>query len=280
MTNLIENLSSLSENGACKKRRSYKKIFANKIAPSFTSSPALKRSQIIKKTIKNCIIYNIKDGESVMEYMNSRYVECGFVNPQQKMQILLSDWRRVMRYLNSETRPGKLCSAKEISIDPNLPSFRVHPDMAFPDGDSIELVFYKIGKPSVTQSGDKNKIKRDLQLYAAVLYGRQLGFKNIKASFYYLAKKTDSSADWASCDTNFFGSEGGNIITLVDLHENDNVNTTDMEIKPSLMLFKEGIDEDDQDENSCKYCDFYHMCKYKKPPISVNMEVKGEDQID
>ena len=67
------------------------------------------------------------------------------------------------------------------------------------------------GKPNVTQKGNKNAMKRDLQLYATILYGRQMGFKNITASFYFLKKDTDTLT-WNLNEQSFFGS--GNIVSL------------------------------------------------------------------
>lgn len=268
--NNIENLSSLSENGACKKRRMYKKIVKNNIKPSFEKSPVLMRSVIIKDTIKNCLIYNEKDRENIMNYMNSRYIECGFINPQQKMQILLGDWERVMRYIESENRFAKLCSAKKIKIDDNLDPILVKPDIAFPIGDQIDLVYFKIGKPNVSQKGEKNKFKRDLQLYATILYGRKLGFKNIRASFYFLKKNTDNSSNKSVNDVNFFG-DGGNIVTMTDYY-NEEANDLDDDINALINKYKDGIEEDDQDEDTCKYCDYYNVCKYKKAPVQMNEE--------
>ena len=51
-----------------------------------------------------------------MEYMNGRYVEAGFINPQQKNQVLLDDWRKIHRYIRDEQRKPLIRRKKKYSL--------------------------------------------------------------------------------------------------------------------------------------------------------------------
>lgn len=262
----IQTLSSLSEIGACKKRRKYLNILGDSIVKAPIKSTIYKRAEICSDTIVNALKYNERDKKNIMTYMNGRYVEAGFINPQQKKQVLLNDWFKVMRYLDDEKRAPSFPKSKIITLRDEIEPVRVSPHVAFECGDQIELVLYKIGKPNVSQKGDKNKLKRDLQLYSMVLYGRELGFKNITASFYFLRKDTDGS-NKAQNEAYFFGG-GGNIVNMSDLYDGK---ATDLDeyMDGLLQEYIEGINEENQDEDTCKYCQYYNICKYKSAPIAI-----------
>ena len=268
-----DRLSSLSEYGACKKRRTFKGVLGDSIKSSVPTGTFYKRAEICADTIQQALRYNEREDRNIMEYMNSRYIEAGFLNPQQKMQVLLADWRRVMRYLRDEHRVPSFFAKRLVSVSDQLKPIMVAPHAAFVskgiDGeDRVEFVYYKTGKPNVTQKGNKNAMKRDLQLYATILYGRQMGFKNITASFYFLKKDTDTQT-WNLNEQSFFGS--GNIVSL----EGDYMGNTaeiDTYMSPIIQKFIDGVGEEEQLEENCKFCEFFNICKYKKAPITIKDE--------
>jgi hypothetical protein len=180
------------------------------------------------------------------------------------------DNNRVMRYLKGESR--KIFFPKGGTVQVGNRSYTVKPDAAAECGNQIELIIFKIGKPTTTQKGRGNAFQRDMQLYAMILYGRQLGYSNITASFYYL-KKTGETEDWSSCDQNFFGG-GGNIVQINDLYFGE-PNDLDKKMEELIQKNEEGLAVEDQEEATCEYCKYYDICKYTLPPTRLEAETKG-----
>ena len=208
-----------------------------------------------------------------MQYMQSRFPECGFKNYQQMQQQLLWDHRRVMRYLKGENRRPSFPKALPVRIGNRV--YDVHCDAAFECGDQVELVIFKVGKPTMTQTGRGNAFQRDMQLYALQLYGRELGFKNITSSFYFLRKSSDTSY-WNQCEQSFFGS-GDNIIQITDLYDGVE-NELDRRMLPLIAKNDSGIAEEDQEESTCEYCDKYDICKYTLPPVRLEATAGREEK--
>ena len=255
----MKNMSALTEASACRKSRKFG------YEPKDGAQPEnYFRTIIVKDTIRNALIFNVRDPKEVMEYMLSRYPECGFKNYQQRQQQLLWDHRRVMRYLKGEVRKPSFPQSLPIQIGDE--TYDVHCDVAFECGDQVELVIFKVGKPSMTQTGRGNAFQRDMQLYALQLYGRALGFKNITSSFYFLRKSSDTSY-WNQCEQNFFGS-GGNIIQITELYDGRETEL-DKKMKPLVAKNNCGISPEEQDESTCEYCDKYELCKYSLPPMRI-----------
>lgn len=261
---MAENMSRLTEAASCRPSREFGYV------PKEGAQPEnYFRTIITKDTIRNALIYNVRDPKEVMQYMQSRYAECGFKNYQQKQQQLLWDHRRVMRYLKGESRKPSFPKGMPVRI--GTKEYDVHCDVAFECGEQVELVIFKVGKPSMTQTGRGNAFQRDMQFYALQLYGRELGYKNITASFYFLRKTSDSSY-WNQCEQNFFGS-GDNIIQITDLYDGEE-NALDKKMLPLIEKNETGIAPEDQEESTCAYCDKYDLCKYTLPPARMPEETK------
>lgn len=255
----MENMSKLTEASACRKSRGFSFVPREGAQPENYF-----RTVIVKDTIRNALIYNVRDPREVMQYMQGRYPECGFKNYQQMQQQLLWDHHRVMRYLKGESRKPSFPKGMPVKIGSK--EYDVRCDVAFECGDQVELIIFKVGKPTMTQTGRGNAFQRDMQLYALQLYGRELGFKNITASFYFLRKSTDTSY-WNQCEQNFFGS-GDNIIQITDLY--DGVpNELDRRMLPLITRNDSGIAAEDQEESTCEYCDKYDICRYTLPPARL-----------
>ena len=250
------SFSKLTEADACVKSREFQVDLHENTQPENYF-----RAAIINSTIRAALIYNERKPEAIMQYMKSRYPECGFKNYQQMQQQLLWDHRRVMRYLKAENRKPSFPKGMKVMVG-DMP-YIVKPHVAFECGTQVELVIFKIGKPTMTQTGRGNAFQRDLQLYAMVLYGRQLGFKNITASIYFL-KKTSDSGCWNQCQQSFFGG-GDNIIQVTDLYFGEE-NELDEKMKALIAKNEKGIPGEEQDESTCEYCKHYDICKYTLPP--------------
>lgn len=173
------------------------------------------------------------------------------------------------RLCKSETRIPKFASKKVIQVGNYDVS--VSPDVIFDDGQTIEVVMYRAGKPSVKAKGRKldGGPKTCLELYFMVLYGRTLVKKgevrNIRASYYFLRKDTDKKdAPW---DNDFFSGNGGNVVFLEDdpyLGGSDQKSELDIHFEDQLLIYEEGSEEVSDDV--CSTCRLKTACKYKKAP--------------
>ena len=112
--------------------------------------------------------------------------------------------RDLLRYIKSETRKPILAKTKYFEIAGE--KILVKPDFIFDDGNSIEIVFMRSGKPDVTQGGKKNDtgVNQSLELWYGIIYGRayraecaekdpKYAERNIKAAYYFLRKDTDKA---------------------------------------------------------------------------------------
>lgn len=272
MTDVIKStpLAQLSEAGMCKTSRMVEAKLGGILKKGESKSPNFFRAYICRDIIQNALRYKVKKGKDVMEYMNGRYVEAGFINPQQKKQVLLDDWRKIMRYLREEKREPKFVkTGYPILKDGELP-IKVTPTVLFPVGDKVDIVLIKIGRPNVSKKGEKSKLARSLQLYAMIKYARMLGYKNITASFYFLTKSDDTN-NWLTNDPLFFTGDS-NIVSMSDLWDGtDTPNDLDKEMQPLIDLYYQGVDECIAEEHG-QTCAYPELCRYKKAPIKVEVE--------
>lgn len=173
------------------------------------------------------------------------------------------------RLCKSETRTPKFASKEVIQVGNYDVS--VSPDVIFDDGQTLEVVMYRAGKPSVKAKGRKldGGPKTCLELYFMILYGRNLVKKgevrNIRASYYFLRKDTDKrDAPW---DGDFFSGSGGNVVFLEDdpyLGGSGQKSELDILFKEQLQIYEEGMEE--CSEEVCATCRLKTACKYKKAP--------------
>ena len=260
-----ESLGDLTEANACKKAREFDIDLTEK-----PEGETYYRAAIIKAAIKNALRYNIRDPKAVMQYMRTRYPECGFKSYQQRQATLLWDHRRVMRYLDAEGRKPSFPKKDTVMICGN--EIEVQPDVVFESGEAAELVLFKIGKPTMTQTGRGNQYQKEMQLYALQLYGRKRGYKVITASFYFLKKSTDTSC-WNQCDQSFFGG-GSNVIRIEDIYDPDMKNELDDRMGSLLGKYEDGIEEEEQSKETCAYCKHHDVCKYTLPPVELEQEIE------
>lgn len=260
-----ESIGAISNVSMCKKNRAFQYETKKSEHPTHYV-----RSAIIRSTIAAALTYHVKNKDEIMEYMKSRYDECGYHNYQQKMSQLGWDHHLVMRYLNDEIRTPIFPKPALVTLDKK--TLWVCPDFAFVspnDPTEVEIGTFNIGKPNVTSRGNKNAIIRDLRLYAMILYARNAGFKKITASFYFLKKNSDSK-NWAACEQSFFGG-GGNIVSMIDLYDGQ-PNNLDDQMKEYLNILDNGMEPESICQEDCEHCSKYDLCKYLMPPISITKD--------
>ena len=282
-----QGLSSLTRTEACDHSRSF--AFEGK---DVSQGEIYFRTAIVKATIKNALMYGIKaktvvlkkDGtvddmkskkayeKAVMQYMMTRYAECGFKNYQQRQEQLLWDHRRVMRYLKSEHRVMSIPEEGTVEIAGKTRVIR--PDLAVICGTQAEFIYFKNSKPKFTQTGRKNDFNRDIQLYATILYGRQLGFENITASFYFL-KMAGDSGTWSCCPQTFFGNGSDNIVQMNDVYQGK-PNDLDKQMEEKIQMLIDGVEPEKMPEEECEYCKHYDLCKFTLPALRIGEEAETE----
>lgn len=262
------SMSTLTDSDCCTKKAELDRLFEGMPIRDTEKGQIYYRTIILKDTIKNALRNQIRDPKDIMQYMASRYPEIGYENYQQQQARLLFDHKRVMRYLNAEQRFPSFPKGKNIAV--GCKTKFVHPDIVFDCGPSAEAVWYKMRQNrNMTQNPKKPTFDRYMQLYAGILYLREQGYKNIKASYYYLEKTTDRY-NFNECDQSFFGS-ADNIITTEDIYLGSPTEL-DEEMKPYLTMMEEGVDPASLDEKKCRYCIFHEMCGFTRPPQ------KGEEE--
>ncbi|MCD8083218.1 MAG: ATP-dependent helicase [Clostridiales bacterium] len=254
-------ISQITNASFCQKARAFE------VKTKDTNKPEnYTRAAVIKDTIKAALVFHERNPKNIMEYMASRYEECLFKNYQQKRINLLWDHRRVMRYLDDETRTPVFPKGHIVNLGTH--SCMVKPDFCFVDQsrNGIEVVTLRIGKPDVTKSGRKNAEIRVLRLYAMILFGRSLGFRKITASYYFLKKSTDTQ-NWLTCDQSFFGS-GGNVVSMKDIYDGEE-NETDRKVSRFIRMLDIGTPEDRMCKEDCDTCDKHDICKYLLSPVKL-----------
>ena len=190
-------------------------------------------------------------------------------------QMLLPEQRKAkaerlcklfLRAANSEKRQATFVGPKHI-VEGEY-QVTVFPDAAFFEQDSVEVVLYRLGKPTVTQKGRKQdaSVNNCLELYFLLRYARTLvpaGIWKVKASYYFMRKTTDT-ADTLS-DMDFFSGNGGNVVTLEEVWSDTMGDTPNDEMfRDQLETYTEGSDMCGED--NCRYCKMYTQCFWQKLP--------------
>lgn len=191
-------------------------------------------------------------------------------------QMLLPEQRKAkaerlcklfLRAANSEKRQATFVGPKHI-VEGEY-QVMVFPDAAFFEQDSVEVVLYRLGKPTVTQKGRKQdaSVNNCLELYFLLRYARTLvpagKIWKVKASYYFMRKTTDT-ADTLS-DMDFFSGNGGNVVTLEEVWSDTMGDTPNDEMfRDQLETYTEGSDMCGED--NCRYCKMYTQCFWQKLP--------------
>lgn len=191
-------------------------------------------------------------------------------------QMLLPEQRKAkaerlcklfLRAANSEKRQATFVGPKHI-VEGEY-QVTVFPDAAFFEQDSVEVVLYRLGKPTVTQKGRKQdaSVNNCLELYFLLRYARTLvpagKIWKVKASYYFMRKTTDT-ADTLS-DMDFFSGNGGNVVTLEEVWSDTMGDTPNDEMfRDQLETYTEGSDMCGED--NCRYCKMYTQCFWQKLP--------------
>ena len=257
----VASMSELSRKGCCERAREFKKNFGT--VSDSTQGQAYYRNRVLTSTIQNALLYNFRKKEDVYSYIETRYPEIGYENEIQYRVNLAWDKFYVMRYLDAEKRRGVYAPSVQVTIGEK--EYNVSPHVMFVSGENredVELVVFKTGRPSSSDSFD-----RTLQLYAMLLAGKKLGYKNVKASFYHLVRTVDGGSRRA-CDPCFFGE---NIISMEYSED------TDKEMEKYLEAVSSGIHFDDMEEDNCTFCPYINACRYKQAPVPFKEEDEEED---
>lgn len=257
--------SKMTEANACRK----KQAFAYKrTADDGDRLPVYYRTKIAVDAVINAISGHHTPKE-IMWYMSSRYArEVKCFNPQERPALCLYDHFPVARYVKVENRTPKYYRVSRQVMMGDVPvTASAHLGFEQDNGKTIELVLLKLSKPTMTQKGRGNAFNRDFLIYSLILLGRKLGYSNVVASIYFL-RKYDDSYNFQKNDDSFFGT---NVISFRDEYKGEDT-AWDRKMKDLLTVWKCGIPETEQEEDTCGYCDLRHICKYKLPPKEIEKE--------
>lgn len=187
--------------------------------------------------------------------------------PEQRKAKAERLYKLFLRAANSEKRQATFVGPKHI-VEGEY-QVTVFPDAAFFEQDSVEVVLYRLGKPTVTQKGRKQdaSVNNCLELYFLLRYARTLvpagKIWKVKASYYFMRKTTDT-ADTLS-DMDFFSGNGGNVVTLEEVWSDTMGDTPNDEMfRDQLETYTEGSDMCGED--NCRYCKMYTQCFWQKLP--------------
>lgn len=155
----------------------------------------------------------------------------------------------------------------------------VCPDVVFTDGDTLNAVIFRAGKPDVTQGGKKvdGSAANSLELYFLLLYARTLvpagKQMKVKASYWFAKRNDDTSTKLGNID--FFAEKGGNIVELVEEEYVGGTDDTkiDEQFAPQLDLFEEGSEVCSPE--ACKACKMNSQCNYQKSPKPYEKKTLG-----
>ena len=191
-------------------------------------------------------------------------------------QMLLPEQRKAkaerlcklfLRAANSEKRQATFVGPKHI-VEGEY-QVTVFPDAAFFEQDSVEVVLYRLGKPTVTQKGRKQdaSVNNCLELYFLLRYARTLvpagKIWKVKASYYFMRKTTDTANTLSDMD--FFSGNGGDAVTLEEVWSDTMGDTPNDEMfRDQLETYTEGSDMCGED--NCRYCKMYTQCFWQKLP--------------
>jgi superfamily I DNA/RNA helicase len=263
----MKEIKNISTGDICKKSRNF--AYQDKMVS--TDNPEnFARASIIKDTVKAALKYGERNKDHIKAFVESRYDECGFQNPQQRAVSLVNDCKIIMRYITCETRTPIFFDGDMVQMGSHM--IFVKPDLAFINGAQLELVIIKIGKPTMAQKNKKGKedVIKDLKLYSMCLYGRKLGFSNIKASVYFMKKSTDNNKQMYF-DPDFFGT-GGNVISMEDNHIDGQPDKLDADMQKAVSILECGIDPEKCKKEDCEKCSNYDLCNFSLPPIQIVKE--------
>lgn len=221
--------------------------------------------------------------------------------------------KQILRYTNSEDRKPLYLDGKEIKVGKVKEEY--WPDEVFIRTNSDGVRFIEVVKILTTapklRQGEANSGTEKWQaylLYKSLCYGRTLlekkGAEHVKASLYFLRKKTDvfeQNGDplTASFDKDFFNRQKGYVASayaenIISLEEDYNrglritkVFTTNPRNKTGKVVELPNWDEiyancikanqghksaDECTENDCKFCEMRASCKYENPPMKMEVE--------
>ena len=183
--------------------------------------------------------------------------------------------RDLLRYIKSETRTPVIAKAKYFKVEGE--KVRVKPDAIFDDGNSIEVVFYRSGRPDVSQKGKQRDtgVNQSLELWYGIIYGRayraerakedeKFAERNIKSAYYFLRKNNTVDKSYGVYEQDFFG-KGGNVVGLYEPYDATGMEESAMDggFIPQLQAFIEGTECSPDD---CKKCSNRTSCEYQKSP--------------
>ena len=259
---VVKKMSEFRSSDTCSKAKEFESL-------RFESEKNIwfENAVIVKDIIKMCLTGEADASEipDLVDQGIGGNFETAKTGDERKKQLA----RCLERAVRSEKRKPLFYPEKIIEIGEY--DVKVKPDVVFENGNEIELVLYKAGRPAVIQSDTgKHSVYKEKPLYLLMLYGRTLvpdgETRKIVASYYYMKKTTDKKLSvW---DGDFFSGEGGNIVSLEETWSNTPVARdlpTDLD-KRFVTEFEEYSAGHECSGEECTGCFLNASCSYVKAP--------------
>ena len=262
----------LRDQYACATRRAHEFTFKTPDSLSFVLA------SIAKKAVVDCLF-----GRSSLSQAKELLVEgCKDVKGSPKeIAIKIDDTiRNLERYLNSEDRQPE--KGQIMSLDVFGVPVRTSPDAIFKFEENgyhvLEVVKFRFRKAEAVEVLNE----KGMELYAMLCHGRKLAGKDggykVRASYYYLAKRSDklsfSQKDFVY-DTDFFSGKGNSIVSIEDGGNVDSV------FEPLFKRYKDGYSITECTElGICEKCEFQHVCSYAHSPIPIPSNSKSIQPVN
>lgn len=258
-------LYELTNSDACQRRRAFSFPMETKETTQF------KKSVAIKTAIKD-LVDGVLDPKDLSARLSDVFAEIPYHNAKERESQMEEAIATIMRYFNSEdVKSLTKATTKEIDIGEGL-VVQVTPDFLRITDDEIEVIYIKVSRPKISQ----RKAKSDLTMCTLYKYGKDCLMpgeeKRIKASVYYLRKKSDTSSYFSE---DFFAGETANVVSLsgVKMEKTE----TDYLLKgfaPIVKKYAEGLPKEECTEKDCEFCFLNHVCHYTDSPLALKREAK------
>ncbi|MDO4978166.1 MAG: ATP-dependent helicase [Eubacteriales bacterium] len=151
----------------------------------------------------------------------------------------------------------------------------------FDDGTNLELVIFRIGKPSITQSGKTKDKGVSTSIELALLskmgerYVREGESRNIIASYYFLRKDSDRST--GIVDHDFFSGSGGNVVSMEHFYTGgEEAAEFEQYLKGLIKDFEEG---ELCTGDTCNHCIKRSVCQFQMPLIAKEKQISIKGPI-
>lgn len=229
-----------------------------------------KMASIVKDILQN-VDFNKYDIVAISEKLNKEIEDKYFLSADAKKEEIDLKAKQIERYMNYENGLGRNVLDRGITRNIEWEGFEisVSADLIVDDGETIEVISFKTGAPTLSYRGQKEetKVDKSLALFLLYLLGKTLyPDREVIGSLYHLKSKKDKTGQLA----NFNDKKGENIVSS-GFALSSQLETVSNKLTKTLTnpLSFNGCKTI---STKCDLCSYKNVCQYEKP-ISQELEV-------